>query len=74
MIEGTDPREIQYSFTTLHDDTLWKTIFNEFLWLGMSIHVTDMYVTCMGERLSHHVTGYTEWRKNVMRWQFLIVL
>ena len=58
MMDGTGPREIQYSFTTLHVDTLWKTIFNEFSSLGMSIHVTDMCLLCMGEQLPYHVTGY----------------
>jgi len=70
MMEGTGSRDIQYSFTTLHSDTLWKTIVNE----SSSIHVTDMNLTCMEEQFSHHVIGYTEWRKNVMRWQFLIVV
>lgn len=61
MMEGTGPLEIQCSFTTLLGDTLWKTIFNEFSSLGMSIHVTGMNLMCMGQQLSHPVIGYTEW-------------
>jgi len=74
MMEGTGSRDIQYSFTTLHGDTSWKTIFNELSSLRMSVHVTGMYLTCVGEQLSHPVIGYTEWRKYVMIWRFLVLL
>lgn len=74
MMEGTGSGDNQYSFTTLHGDTLWKTIFNDLSSLRMPIHVTGMYLTCVGEQLSHPVIGYTEWRKHVMIWQFFMVL
>jgi len=74
MMEGTGSRDIQYGFTILHGETLWKIIFNELSSLRMSIHDTGLYLTCVGEQLSHPVIGYTEWRKHVMIWQFLIVL
>lgn len=74
MMEVTGSCEIQYNFTRLYGVTLWNTSFNEFSSLRMSFHVTGKYLTCMGQQSSHPLTNYTEWRKNVVKWQFTLVL